>query len=162
MELPSGWILLVAAAVGLALVGAALRFPRVRTKALPPLREAVVGLRKVLMEPARLARLFGGAIGVTGLYIAAFDLSLRAVGVHEPIAQVMLVYLGGAAIAAAAPTPGGLGAMEAALTAGLTAVGVPAASLPCAGVLTFRLATYWLPILPGWLSLRHLRSIELL
>ncbi len=151
----------MAAAVGLALVGAALRFPRVRTKALPPLREAVSGLRKILMEPARLARLFGGAIAVTGLYIAAFDLSLRAVGVHEPIAQVMLVYLGSAAIAAAAPTPGGLGAMEAALTAGLTAVGMPAAPA-LAGVLIFRLATYWLPILPGWLSLRHLRSIELL
>ena len=132
-----------------------------RKKVFPPLREAAGGLRRVLMQPAQLARLFGGAIGVTGLYIAAFDLSLRAVGVHEPIAQVMFVYLGGAAIAAAAPTPGGLGAMEAALTAGLTAVGVAAAPA-LAGVLTFRLATYWLPILPGWLSFRHLRRIELL
>ncbi len=160
-ELPSGWILLVAVAVGLAVVGAALRFPRVRKNVFPPLREAAGGLRRVLMQPAKVACLFGGAIGVTGLYIAAFDLSLRAVGVHEPIAQVMFVYLGAAAIAAAAPTPGGLGAMEAALTAGLTAVGVAAAPA-LAGVLTFRLATYWLPILPGLLSFRHLRKIELL
>ncbi|MEA2844542.1 MAG: hypothetical protein QOJ69_2213, partial [Actinomycetota bacterium] len=161
VKLPSGWVLLVAVAVGLALVGLVVRLPRVRTKVLPPLRQAGGGLRRVLMQPAQLARLFGGAVGVTGLYIAAFDLSLRAVGVHEPIAQVMFVYLGGAAIAAAAPTPGGLGAMEAALTAGLTAVGVAAAPA-LAGVLTFRLATYWLPILPGWLSFRHLRRIELL
>lgn len=31
-----------------------------------------------------------------------------------------------------------------------------------ASVLTFRLLTYWLPILPGYLSLRHLRGAQLL
>jgi len=28
--------------------------------------------------------------------------------------------------------------------------------------LTFRLLTYWLPMLPGYLSLRHLRRAQLL
>jgi uncharacterized membrane protein YbhN (UPF0104 family) len=27
-------------------------------------------------------------------------------------------------------------------------------------VLTFRLATYWLPVLPGWLSLRLLQRMD--
>jgi Lysylphosphatidylglycerol synthase TM region len=54
------------------------------------------------------------------------------------------------------PTPGGLGAIEAALVAGLTGVGMqpgPAVS----AVLLYRLATYWLPVLPGWLCWRSLQ-----
>ena len=58
-------------------------------------------------------------------------------------------------IAAAAPTPGGLGAIEAALVAGLTGVGMDPA-IAVAAVLSYRLVTYWLPILPGWLSFRRL------
>ena len=46
------------------------------------------------------------------------------------------------------PTPGGLGAIEAALVAGLTGVGMDPA-IAVAAVLSYRLATYWLPILPG-------------
>lgn len=55
----------------------------------------------------------------------------------------------GATVLAAAITPGGLGAIEAALVAGLTGVGLapgPAVSI----VPNYRLATYWLPVTPGW------------
>ena len=45
--------------------------------------------------------------------------------------------------------------MEAALVAGLTAAGQEP-SLALASVLTFRLATFWLPIVPGWLAFRRL------
>jgi len=51
--------------------------------------------------------------------------------------------------------------MEAALVAGLTHVGVMDGRA-VTSVLTFRLLTYWLPILPGYLSLRHLRREHLL
>jgi uncharacterized membrane protein YbhN (UPF0104 family) len=47
--------------------------------------------------------------------------------------------------------------MEAALVAGLTAIGA-AAGPAVAGVLAFRLLTFWLPILPGWLAYRTLRA----
>jgi uncharacterized membrane protein YbhN (UPF0104 family) len=61
------------------------------------------------------------------------------------------------ASAAASPTPGGLGAIEAALVAGLTGIGVPPGPAVSA-VLTYRLATYWLPVLPGWAALRLLQG----
>ena len=61
------------------------------------------------------------------------------------------VYLAAAVIAAASPTPGGLGAIEAALIAGLTGIGISSGAAVSA-VLIYRLATYWLPVLPGWLS----------
>ena len=56
----------------------------------------------------------------------------------------------------ASPTPGGLGAIEAALVAGLTGIGLPPGPAVSA-VLTYRLATYWLPVVPGWAALRILQ-----
>ena len=52
-------------------------------------------------------------------------------------------------LAACAPTPGGLGAVEAALAAGLTAGGLDA-GLAVSAVLLYRLVTFWLPTIPGY------------
>ena len=60
-------------------------------------------------------------------------------------------------MAAAAPTPGGVGAIEAALTAALTGVGVPTADALSA-VFLFRLVTYWLPVPFGWGALQRLQK----
>ena len=85
----------------------------------------------------------------------AFYASVAAYGGNLSFAEVGAVYLGASLIAAAAPTPGGLGALEAALVAGLTGVSLDA-GVAVAAVLSYRLVTYWLPILPGWLSFRFL------
>ena len=53
------------------------------------------------------------------------------------------------------PTPGGLGAVEAALAAGLTATGMAAATAVSA-VLLFRLLTFWLPVPVGWAAFNFL------
>jgi undecaprenyl-diphosphatase len=66
------------------------------------------------------------------------------------------VYLTGSAVATAAPTPGGLGALEAALIAGLVAAGM-SNTIALPAVFLFRLATFWLPVLPGWLCLTWLK-----
>ena len=107
-------------------------------------------------DPRRVVELWLGSLGVTTFYIASFACSLAAFSAHVPLSHVAFVYLAGTAVAAAAPTPGGLGAVEAALVVGLTATGVAAAPA-IAGVLTFRLATFWLPILPGSVAFRTLR-----
>ena len=146
--------LVVIAAVGAA-AGAVLATRWGRRRLLRPVRHgvrsSVANLRQVGTRPAKLALLFGGSLMVTLGYIAAFAGSVRAFGGHLAIATVGAVYLGGKAVATAAPTPGNLGALEAALAAGLTGVGVPAGAA-LSIVLTYRLATYWLPILPGWLA----------
>jgi undecaprenyl-diphosphatase len=52
-----------------------------------------------------------------------------------------------------------VGAIEAALVAGLTGIGIsPGAAV--SAVLTYRLATYWLPVVPGWLSWRLLQRLN--
>ena len=94
-------------------------------------------------------------MGVTLAYVAALACAAAAFDADLSFAQIGAVYLGSSLIAAAAPTPGGLGAMEAALVAGFTAVGLDGA-IAVATVLSYRLATYWLPILPGWICFRAL------
>ena len=111
----------------------------------------------VAASPLKLALLVGGSALVTLAYIAGLAASVQAFGGGPGIAEIGAVYLGAAPIAAASPTPGGLGAIEAALVAGLTGVGLPPGAAVSA-VLTYRLATYWLPVLPGWISLRILQK----
>jgi undecaprenyl-diphosphatase len=63
-----------------------------------------------------------------------------------------------ATLSAVAPTPGGLGAMEAALVTALVRLGVETGAA-VASVLTFRLATFWLPIpLGAWVLRRGRRD----
>jgi undecaprenyl-diphosphatase len=102
------------------------------------------------------AALFGGSAGVTAGYALALVAAAHAFGLSVGVASVVAVYLGGSAVAAVAPTPGGLGALEASLVAGLTAAGA-AAGPAVAAVLVFRLVTFWLPTLPGFIAYRVLR-----
>jgi uncharacterized protein (TIRG00374 family) len=77
------------------------------------------------------------------------------------IAGVAVVYLTGSAIGSLVPTPGGLGAVEAALTAGLTAAGLPGA-VALSSVLLYRLLTFWLPVPIGWVALKYLERQQAL
>jgi undecaprenyl-diphosphatase len=158
-KIPSSSKLLVAVAVGLALAGivAATRRGRrlVRTHVFGFVRRSITSVVRLASSPVKLLALFGGSTGVTLAYIAALAAAVAAYDGGLSVAQVGAVYLGASVIAAAAPTPGGLGALEAALVAGLTGAGM-ASGPAVAAVLSYRLATYWLPILPGWLSFRVL------
>ena len=71
------------------------------------------------------------------------------------------IYLAASAVAAAAPTPGGLGALEAAAIAGLVAAGMPN-DIAVPSVFLFRLATFWLPILPGWVAFQYMEREDYL
>jgi uncharacterized protein (TIRG00374 family) len=130
-----------------------------KTRLLPGLRSAAASLRTVAASPVKLTLLMGGSALITLAYIGGLVASVQAFGGHAGIAEIGAVYLGAAVIAAASPTPGGLGAIEAALVAGLTGIGMPPGPAVSA-VLAYRLATYWLPVLPGWLCLRFLQSRE--
>ncbi|MDQ1402552.1 MAG: glycosyltransferase 2 family protein [Actinomycetota bacterium] len=157
--LPGGSKLLVVIAVVLALAGAVAATRRgrrlVKRRVIGALRRSLASVALLARSPARLVALFGGSAGVTLAYIGALAAAVAAFHGNLRIATVGAVYLGSSAIAAAAPTPGGLGALEAALVAGLTGVGMGSGEA-VAAVLSYRLVTYWLPILPGWISFRVL------
>jgi undecaprenyl-diphosphatase len=161
---PASKILLILAVI-LALAGLAIATRPGRRWAsrqlLPGLRSGAGSLRRAAASPVKMGLLFGGSALVTLAYIGALAASIKAFSPGPGLVLVGAVYLAAAAIAAAAPTPGGLGAIEAALVAGLTGVGMHAGPAVSA-VLLYRLATYWLPVLPGWLSWRFLQRREYL
>jgi glycosyltransferase 2 family protein len=96
---------------------------------------------------------------VTLAYIVGLWASVEAFGGGAGFGALGAVYLASAAVAAASPTPGGVGAIELALSAGLTGIGVSSgAAVPA--VILYRLATYWLPVVPGWYSLRLLQRMD--
>ena len=158
-SLPASSTTLVVIVVLLALLGVVAATRRGRRllhgHVIVHVKRSLASILVVLRSPARLVGLLGGSLGVTASYGVAFGCAVQAFGGGVGIPEIGAVYLGAAALAAVAPTPGGLGAMEAALVAGLTAAGQDP-SLALASVLTFRLATFWLPILPGWLAFRQL------
>jgi uncharacterized protein (TIRG00374 family) len=115
---------------------------------------------QVLRNPWQAAQLFGGVSGVMLANVLTLALCLQGFGGDASLVKVIAVYLGGWAIASASPTPGGLGAIEADLVAGLIAVGVQKGP-GVAGVLAYRLLTFWLPTIPGFLGLRYLQHRQI-
>ncbi|GAA2291516.1 lysylphosphatidylglycerol synthase domain-containing protein [Streptomyces atrovirens] len=112
----------------------------------------------VLQRPQKLITGIGGMLLLTACFVMCLDASIRAFGdetTSVSIASVAVVFLAGNALGSAAPTPGGVGAVEATLTVGLIAVGLPK-EVAAPAVLLFRLLTLWLPVLPGWLAFNHL------
>ena len=117
----------------------------------PTVREALPRLVDVVTHPIKLTAGIGGVLLLNGGYIVALWGSVQAFGDGVGFATVAVVYLAGGAIGSIAPTPGGLGAVEAAMSAGLAAAGMAGATAVSA-VLLFRLATFWIPVPIGWLS----------
>ncbi|MFJ9616939.1 lysylphosphatidylglycerol synthase domain-containing protein [Streptomyces noursei] len=111
----------------------------------------------ILQRPRKLVTGIGGMLLLTGANVMCLDASIRAFGGGDQIsyAGIAVAFLAGNALGSAAPTPGGVGAVEAALIGALTFGGLPAeTALPA--VLLFRLMVFWLPVLPGWLAFNFL------
>lgn len=87
--------------------------------------------------------------------------SIEAFGGGTTFVTVTVVTMVGGTLASTAPTPGGVGAVEAALIGGLAAFGVPAA-LGVPSVLLYRLLTCWLPVFAGWQVMHWLTRHEMI
>jgi uncharacterized protein (TIRG00374 family) len=147
-------VLITAALVGCALFGLTPRGRRFyHDKIWAFIRSAGAAIAEVAKSPRHLAFVGVGALGAPIVQIVALWLCVHALGGTLPFVQVGAVYLGGHVVASAAPVPGGLGALEAALVAGLSALGMPVGAAASA-VLIYRLLTYWLTIPVGWFSLK--------
>jgi uncharacterized membrane protein YbhN (UPF0104 family) len=161
---PPGWTY-IALAVLVAVILAVLAVPAGRKMLLSRLTttlgQVIPRLLDIAQQPAKLAEGIGGALLVTAAYICCLDVSVRAFGGSLSLVAVAVVYLTGSAIGSAVPTPGGIGAVEAALAAGLTAAGMHGAAAFSA-VLLFRAVTFWLPVPVGWAALGVLQRRDVL
>ncbi|MFD0691015.1 lysylphosphatidylglycerol synthase transmembrane domain-containing protein [Actinomadura fibrosa] len=159
---PSRTIVIAVLVLGL-VAGIALTIPKVRrivTARIGSLFSGVVPrLVDVLQSPRKLATGLGGTLLLTLAFVVCLDASIRAFGGSLPWTSVVVVYLTANALGNAAPTPGGLGAVEGALTLALTISGLTAETATSA-VLLYRLLTLWLPVLPGWAAFAYLQRKE--
>ncbi|GAB2524773.1 lysylphosphatidylglycerol synthase transmembrane domain-containing protein [Nocardiopsis aegyptia] len=153
--------------VGTAAVAVVFLVPRLRRafaeRLRPYLRGVLPRLMDTLQRPTGLALGLGGTLLLTVAFILCLHFSVLAFtdpGTQVSLVAVAVVFLAGNAIGSAAPTPGGLGAVEAALIGGLTAVAGVSAAVALPAVLLFRLLTFWFPVLPGWGSFVYLQRRE--
>lgn len=139
--------------------GAVLALPAgrrlVRARLSPTFGQVLPRFVEIAQRPAKLAEGIGGALLLSIAYIFCLATCVAAFGGSIPIAKIGFVYQTGSVLGSIIPTPGGLGAVEVVLTAGLTTAGVPGGTALSA-VLLFRLLTFWLPVPFGWVALNYL------
>jgi uncharacterized membrane protein YbhN (UPF0104 family) len=157
-NLPTTGLLIVAGV--LAAAGCPLLVPPLRAwiwnKVGPTFKQVWPRLVWVLGRPKRLVFGLAGAAIQFGTFVLAFWAALMSFGLTDiPLSAIGLVYLIGNTAGSAAPTPGGLGGVEIALTAALRAAGVATATAASAALL-FRLITYWARVPLGWVAFRYL------
>jgi uncharacterized protein (TIRG00374 family) len=165
IHLPDPQVLLYGAAAVVALAAIAFAIPAIRhilrDRLVPILGRSIHGLFAVVRRPLNILLLLGGSVVVTTGYLLAMYFATQAFGGDLSFAKVGVIYLTGSAIASAAPTPGGIGALEAAVIAGLVAAGMPN-DIAVPSVFLFRLGTFWLPIIPGWGAFRWMQKADYL
>jgi uncharacterized membrane protein YbhN (UPF0104 family) len=148
--------LLIAIAVALVVSAVlVLAVPGIRRRVLPGVRDSLRGLWSVARVRRKRLEVFGGGIAAEVLYAVALGASCLAYGVHLNLGQLIFVNTSASVLSGLVPVPGGIGAAEAALTAGLISMGVDE-STAFAIAITQRLCTFYLPPIWGYFALRWL------
>lgn len=131
--------------------------PKLRARVLVVVRSGWESLKVVTQSPARALVLFGS--NLASLLITAVSMTLIVQGLDPslPYTQVLFVTAGAALFAALIPVPGNVGVGEAAIAAGLVAVGLDSGPAFAIAV-TQRICTSYLPPVFGIFSLRWLRK----
>ncbi|HEY6748534.1 MAG TPA: lysylphosphatidylglycerol synthase domain-containing protein [Mycobacteriales bacterium] len=162
---PGGTVtLIVLAGLGLlALAGwvAARSSAKVRAGLRATWRGQVVLARHARRHPGRVAAGLAASAALTLLHVLAFAACVSAAGGSLPMVTLAAIYLGAATAGSLIPAPGGIGPVEAALVAGLTAAGLPLPAATAAALLS-RLVSVWLPAVPGLVAATVLRRRALL
>lgn len=156
---PARWVLLGVGSAALAAVVLALSRSRWRRRAgdrvkavAGSVRLEARGLWTTLRNPYRAAALWLGSLAAPLLHALVLFAVLRSLGFAAPLGTTIVVYLVVSALAALVPSPGGVGALDITMLAGLAAMGV-APTVALASILGYRLITVWLPLLPGAFAL---------
>jgi uncharacterized membrane protein YbhN (UPF0104 family) len=155
LETPDGRLIAAILVALIAVVVVVLAVPSLHAKVVPTVRNALSSLWVVARTRHKRLELFGGNLAAELLFALALGAVCRAYGLDLSLAELLLVNTAASAFAGLMPVPGGVGAAEAGLTAGLVGLGVDE-STAFAVALTHRLCTFYLPPLWGYASLRWL------
>lgn len=148
VRLPPTQIVVDAVAVFAVVAGIVLWLPASRRRVLATVVPIFDAVPRIVSTPRRSTLMVAAAVATNLFYGVSLAGAVAAFGATAPFVGLLVVYLVAASVSAVSPTPGGLGAMETALVAGMTRVGVHAGAA-VAATLAFRLATFWLPLALG-------------
>jgi uncharacterized membrane protein YbhN (UPF0104 family) len=136
-------------------IAALVLIPRVRRAIAPRIAEAGEAIR-VLRSPTKVVELFAGNLVAQVILAMVLGACVRAFGYQVPLAELILINTLASLLAGVLPIPGGIGVMEAAISGGLVAVGIPEGAA-VATAIAFRLVTFYLPPIWGVVAMRILR-----
>ena len=118
----------------------------------PDVRRALTALR----ASHKLALLLLGNLASEVLFATALGVCARGFGSDLPLAELLVINISVSLLASFIPVPGGIGVAEFGLVLGLSSAGMTAEAA-LAAVLLYRLATFYLPPVWGFLALRWLQ-----
>ncbi len=110
---------------------------------------------KMVKDPKTAVTALGGSLGTEILYGAGFAMCVLAVGGSITLGEAVFINVTVSLFAGLMPVPGGVGVTEAGMTAGLTAIGVDS-DVAVSAVLIYRLISYYIPPVWGYVSLQWL------
>ena len=108
-----------------------------------------------LRSPRRLLLLVGGNLGSTLLFSLTLGVFVEALGSSVSFSDLVVISISVSLLAGLLPVPGGIGVVESGLTFGLVAAGV-AEGPAFAAVILYRMATFYVPPLWGYLAFHSL------
>jgi uncharacterized membrane protein YbhN (UPF0104 family) len=111
---------------------------------------------QVLRSPRKLVQIAVGSLAWNIIAALVLGASLNAFGHSATFAELILVNTLVALFSGLMPVPGNVGVAEAAITAGLVAIGIPQA-VAMSTAIVYRLATYFVPAFYGYVSLQIMR-----
>ncbi len=148
---------------GLIVVGTiiTLAVPVLRNKVVPPVQEGLRSIKGSLTDPRAMGRVAAGTMLQKVLFALTLSASVTAFSGSITFSEALFVNSAVSLFVGLVPVPGGIGVAEAAITAGLTAVGVPQ-GVALAAAISHRMVTAYLPPIYGWYTTRWLTAREYL
>jgi glycosyltransferase 2 family protein len=118
----------------------------------PEVRSALAGLR----ASNKLALLVLGSLATEVLFAVSLGLFARSLGYDVTLAELLVINMSVSLLGSFVPVPGNIGVAEFGLTIGLVSAGM-SDEAALAAVLLYRIATYYLPPLWGFLAMHWLQ-----
>ncbi len=134
---------------------------KLRLKAMRIIRSIREDMTKLFEHPDRFFFALISAMSITSFYALCLYVCAQSLGVDISILQAFFVFTIGATAASVTPTPGGIGGAEAGLVAGFVSIGIPA-DIGLSVSLLYRLITFWVPIIPGFIAFNFATKKQIL
>lgn len=153
-DLPLKQIFLITSALVVVAGTISLIFKKVQKRVIDFLGHMLGVIIEMAKHPRRIILSTLASMGITACYAAVLWAATKSVGIELSIMDIFIAFVVGNTALTVSPTPGGIGAVEIAITGVIISADVPQ-SIALASVIIFRLISYWLPILPGYIAFKH-------